>query len=136
MKIDSTLSITAIIALSAIISPIITKVIDGYFQLKFKKIDLFYIEKNNNYKEYCSKASILVSNHCVYGRHYDEYLIAYDNAYLCANSSTRSQIDKVHKFINSHLGSGSLEKRDKDTFESLLNSLVKTMGHDLSSYRR
>lgn len=136
LKIDSTLTMTAVIALSAVFAPVITKLIDKHYELKCRKFDLFYSEKNTCYKEFCNKAAVLVANHCSYGKDYSLYLIAYGNAYLCASSSTRSKIDKVHNFINSHLGPEAVSQKDKEFFESVLNSLVEVMGKDLGHYRK
>ena len=57
MKFDLNLTITAIIALIALISPIITTIINNRYQLKLKKIELYEIAKRKCLEDFIKAIS-------------------------------------------------------------------------------
>lgn len=63
MKIDLTITISVVLALAAIISPIIVSIINNKYQLKLKKIENYDIEKLNTFEKY----SRAVGNYVTYG---------------------------------------------------------------------
>lgn len=54
MKIDFTITISVILALAAIISPIIVSIINNKYQLKLKQIENYDIAKRNALEKYSS----------------------------------------------------------------------------------
>lgn len=52
MKFDLNLTITGIIALCAIVSPIITSIIDNNYKIKIKKMDNYELEKRKVLEEF------------------------------------------------------------------------------------
>lgn len=63
MKIDFTITISVILALAAIISPIIVSIINNKYQLKLKKIENYDIAKRNAFEKYSKN----VGNYIVFG---------------------------------------------------------------------
>lgn len=63
MKIDLTITISVVLALAAIISPIIVSIINNKYQLKLKKIENYDIARRNTFENY----SRAVGNYVTYG---------------------------------------------------------------------
>lgn len=87
LKFDSTVSITALLGICAIISPILTAIINNLYQIKLKKIEL----RRQEYRDATLHQRDLFDNYlhhagrCIY-RADSENLTAYGEAYFTALS--------------------------------------------------
>ena len=63
MEFDATLTITGIIALSAIISPIITSIINKHYDIKSQKLNLVFPKKCFVYEKFVKCANDLIEDY-------------------------------------------------------------------------
>ncbi len=80
-EIDLSLTITGIIALSAIFSPIITGIINNYHATKIKKMDMYETAKRNALSTFidCAQAAILNSTD---RKIIDQYVCSFDKLFI------------------------------------------------------
>lgn len=65
MKFDLTITISVIVALTAIISPVIVALINNSYQLKMKKLESYDLAKLNAFEQFTKAAGTYISYPCV-----------------------------------------------------------------------
>lgn len=106
-KIDLTISISVIVALCAIISPILTAIINNIYQLKLKKLELkqeniknTVLYKRNIFENYLKYSGERISYaDAAAQRNYGEF---YFLALTYAPSELRPEMEKINRFMESH----------------------------------
>lgn len=106
-QIDSTITISAIVAIAAIISPIFTALINNWHATKIKRLELKQKQYENtvmyerhlfeNYLKYAGRC-ILFSDVAA-SKDYGEY---YFSALMCAPENIRNKMITVNKFMQKH----------------------------------
>ena len=98
MKLDLTVTVSVIIALSAILSPIIVAVINNRYNLKLKKIEFASDKKINSFETYLSNLRIYLN----YPKpeKYNMYRNAMSTAILYASQSTLKIIFEIDDCIS------------------------------------
>lgn len=104
-KFDLTITISAIVALCAIISPIITSFINNHYQYKIKQLELEHSNKlrSEDYrKKLCEKYFINVSKHiaCHNEKTLQEYSESYLIAFLYFRPTNWTFLRQINKAIN------------------------------------
>ena len=129
MKFDLTITVSVIVALCAIISPIITSVINNHYQIKLKEIELH--EKNleqtvfykrtifENYLKYAGRFILDFSNETA--QNYGEW---YALALLYAPESLHSQMNQLHKYLRSYSSDAANELLEQITPQ--IHTLIST----------
>ncbi|WP_238917225.1 hypothetical protein [Clostridium sp. YIM B02555] len=120
-------------AITAIIAPIFTALINNHYQLKLKNTDLFYNEKSDIYKRFCINIEHLDSwvhelneniiNEQPINR---EYLEIHKLAYLMSNDKIRALLDE----LSSHFNEVAI---NEEKYEALKKKIIKSMNKDLHS---
>lgn len=103
-SLDLTFSITAIIALSAFFSPILTTLINNHYQLKIKHIEMdqLKLEKTTFYKRGIFENYLKLAGRCIQQPDIESmklYGETYFLAYTYAPSHIRQQMAIVDRFI-------------------------------------
>ncbi len=97
MKVDLSLTITSIIALVALISPIITCVINNKYELKKRMLLNYANEKRQALNNFISCTLDYYGDMCTY-RQMSNYTTALNNLYLYFNSIDSSLLNKLEEF--------------------------------------
>lgn len=79
MKLDSTLTITTVIAICAIISPIITAIINNIHQSKIKRIEIYEVTKRQAFTDYVSASFNYLSSKT--SENETKFFVALNNLY-------------------------------------------------------
>lgn len=127
MQVDLTITVTAILGIAAIISPIATAIINNRYQLKLKKMELNqeHLEKTTYYirsiyENYLRYAGRCINNHDREARKdYGEY---YFLALMYAPSSISDALININRAMDSmnyELATALLEKLKPDITELL-----------------
>ena len=99
MNLDLTITVSVIIALCAIISPILVSIINNHYQLKLKQIEIVKDHKAQAFEAYLNALEKCIrdkrnSTLVTYGQ-------AFGNALLYASSSTQSVMIEIDTIISS-----------------------------------
>lgn len=97
MQIDLTVSISVILALSAILSPIIVSIINNHHQLKIKRIEINEKYIISAFQNYLSKLEECISFNVV--DYYQEYNKAFGQALLYASPKSKELMKQIDLII-------------------------------------
>lgn len=122
MKIDLSLTIVSIIALCAIISPVLVSIINNRHDLKIKKIEITNNRKIKAFEQYLTNIECLIFN-----KGYDlDKIGIYKNSLGCAllhsSNTTRAVMLKIDN---------ELDNKNFDKAEMLLDDLCLNLQNDL-----
>lgn len=125
MSFDLTVTVSVIIALCAIISPIIVALINNRHQIRMKQLEIARSHKINAFEIYlgCFEKCIKTKSNA----NINNYSDAFGNAMLYASSSTRTIMLKVDNAINESPYNALYVRVD----EKLINSLCKSLQSDI-----
>lgn len=119
-KLDLSFTITAIVALIALISPIITTLLNNRHQLKIRKLELeqkqsenSVLYKRNIFENYVSSLSKLTANPT--NESLSEYGKCYSLAYMYLPESIQGDMSKIN---------GIVMIRDWDSIPPLLENMI------------
>lgn len=121
IKIDLNLTITAIIALTALISPIITAVINNKHDLKKRKMDIYYSQQCEALDEFI-KATLNYYGDSNWGQ-MSKYTTALNNLYIYFNNLDSSLFSKLND---------CREKKELIKYKATLNLIVKNLSKQIS----
>lgn len=129
-KIDLSITISVILALAAIISPIFTAIINNHYQLKLKRIDLDqqHIENTIMYKRKIFESYLKFAGRCIKFSDHDakkEYGEYYFLALTYAPDDIRNLMIEINSLMESsdfYLATQSLEK-----LTPMIRAMLKTM---------
>ena len=104
MKLDLTITVTAILAIAAVVSPIATAIINNRYQLKLKKIELHqkHLEDTSYYVRSIFENYLRYAGRCIYNadrnalKDYGEY---YFLALTYAPDTLSYSLSQVNEFI-------------------------------------
>ena len=99
MQFDLTVTISVILALSAIISPIIVTIINNRYQLKVKQMEINEKYVISTFQNYLSKLELCISIN--YGEIYNDYQYAYGQALLYASHRSKVLMKGIDELIKS-----------------------------------
>lgn len=126
LEFDLTVSITAVLAVCAIISPILTTIINNRYQLKIKKMDLLQKEReetilytNRIFEEYLANTGSLLYNPTSAG--YEKYGCCYSKAIFYAPETIRVEMSR----LDDKILSGVSDHNDRSAASSYLYSIAK-----------
>ena len=97
MNFDLTVTIPTILAISAIISPILVAIINNHYNLKLKKIEMANTYKIKTFEEYVAKLQQFIGHRSTSTK--VEYGNAYGSALLYASPSTRNIMISINRDI-------------------------------------
>lgn len=126
-KIDLTISITTILAICAIIAPILTAIINNLYQIKIRKIELKYeshksttLHNRDIFEHYLSATGRYL--------YYDDAQseISYGEAYFSALQLVPKNIRNQMVSINSHIIDGNIPEaiKELEIIAPILHSLL------------
>lgn len=106
MKFVNSLTVTEIIAFVALLSPIVTAVINNYFQIKIKELEISerrYDEsirqKKELFEKYCQSLSKVVIRQNIVAETLNEYALNYGKAILYMSSEDEEIAITINKLI-------------------------------------
>ena len=99
MKLDSTLTITTVIAVCAIISPVITAIINNVHQSKIKRIEIYELAKRQALTDYITASYNYLSSQTTENK--SKFFIALNNLYVYFDISDFNYHD-LSSAINSY----------------------------------
>lgn len=126
MNFDLTVTVSVIIALCAIISPILVAIINNHYQLKLKQIEIAREHKMQTFEEYLSALQRRISNRN--SNIVSEYAKAFGNALIYASPSTQSVMFEINEIINST----SYDKFTVDIGDDLIKKVCKKLQEDMN----
>lgn len=132
MEITLSVIIACGTAITAIIAPIFTAIINNHHQLRMKNIDMFYKEKSEAYQKFCNTLGVHLEAMAHGGSNNaktNAYYQTQPQAYLMADNKTRLLMDK----LESQLHAGNI---DTQAAQKLVSDITTSMGKDLESYRK
>ena len=97
MNIDLTVSISVILALSAILSPIIVALINNHHQLKIKRLEINERYIISAFQNYLSKLEQCIASNMT--NNYQEYNNAYGQALLYASNNSKILMKRIDEII-------------------------------------
>ena len=104
MNVDLTITISVILGIAAIVSPVLTALLNNRHQYKIRKLDLSHQEQNELilhqrriFNEYLAGAGKCVYHADIEGLH--DYGKAYFNALLISSPAVRSHMIQANKYI-------------------------------------
>lgn len=122
MQLDTSLTITSVIAFVALISPVLTAIINNRYQIKIKRLELEEQRYNDNIKsqkelfeKYCQSLSQVVIHNVYKTETINEYAICYGKAILYM---TNEQVEHA-KIINT-----LIEQRNLPEAYKLMNDHI------------
>lgn len=124
MNVDLTVTVSVIIALCAIISPIIVAIINNRYQLKLKKIEFARDYKIHAFEEYMSSLQRRISNRN--SNTVSEYAKAFGNALIYASPSTQSVMLEIDEIIK------STDNFTVDISDDLIKKVCKKLQTDMN----
>lgn len=98
MKIDTTVIVALVAAISAIIAPVITAVINNRYQLKMRKIELYEQKRIDVINSYSKSLNAYLNNIC--GNTEYEFAQHKHSIFLYAPKSAWKIIEKINKYID------------------------------------
>lgn len=122
MKIDLNLTITAIIALAALISPIITTVINNNHDLEKRKMDIYYSKQCQILDEFIKATLNYYGDGSTWGQ-MSLYTISLNNLYIYFDISDSSLFSKLDDYR---------EKKELIKYKEILNLIVKKLSKQIS----
>lgn len=127
---NSTIIVALLTALAAVLSPLITAVINNNKEIKIKRLDLFYTEKSKAYHDFSVCSAVYIEEYIIDEDNCpskNKFVESFNNAYLVADDSTRKAMIALRNYFYGN------EMRE-DTIRNLVFDICKTMGNDLSTY--
>ncbi len=154
MKLDITWTITAIIAVSSFLSPIVVAIINNYHQIKIrtielkhaeyvhqldlqhaidvKQFDIYYADKKQAFSDFSRAAGSYFFSKGVASRYSDLCAATHTAMLFCSKDVYRSLADFL-VFIDTIYGYGDDAKLDRMKYTQLLSSLVDSLNSELAS---
>lgn len=140
MKIDSTITISIVLAICALFAPSLTAIINNKHQYKMRKLELFHDEQLRNYDTlYRNKYDVykrFVENASHYSR-FNDYAKEFTNTLSCihaallvCDSETGQLLLKFQQYVENHSSSNC------DEYIELITSLTESFNRELSSLSR
>ena len=130
MNIDSTISISIVFATIALISPIITTIINNRYQIKLKKLDMYEEAKRNALSDFIvsAQASILNSDNdeevvLNYTSSFDKLFIYFSKISI----ETIKPFDKARAEANQDCNAETLQNANRE-----LSKLIFTLSKQIS----
>lgn len=97
MKVDLTITISVIVALSAIVAPVIVAIINNHHQLKIKRLEINEKYVISSFQNYLSKLELCISIN--YGEVFNDYQYAYGEALLFASLRSKRLMKEIDECI-------------------------------------
>ena len=123
MKLDTSLTLTSIIAIVALISPILTALINNYYSLKIKELennqkryDESIKKKQEIFEKYCQTLSQVAIQHNVAIAIINEYASSYGKAILYMSPEDSQSAIEINRLIE--------ERRFKSAFNLASNHIL------------
>lgn len=123
MEIDLSLTIVSVIALCAIISPILVSIINNIFNLKIKKLEFKHQEFIKIFKEFTLKYDALHTS-VDYSRASKFQMAAMQMAVICKDHNTRNNLIKLGNIVMKN------KCRNTET-DKLFELCVKQLFHEV-----
>ena len=119
MKLDSTLTITTVIAVCAIISPVITAIINNVHQSKIKRIEIYELAKRQALTDYITASYNYLSSQTTENK--SKFFIALNNLYVYFDISD----------FNYHDLSGAINSYDCENHSYYSQKLISNLSKQI-----